>query len=140
MFVSDFSSLIALVSQILDEVESGFFDQATVETDIKRVFSALCGDFPGAVSVRLSVNHLRKLAALDYEESALESEGVGVNQNSPLIRGIHDSNEKASSNATPELSFLHPEGDGVRILTLGALIQFSLHLPYLILSYRRRGR
>jgi hypothetical protein len=52
----------------MDTLEQNSFDPKQTQKEINTVFSLLCGEFPGAVTVRHSVKHFKRLGSIDHEE------------------------------------------------------------------------
>jgi hypothetical protein len=62
--------------EILHNIRSGNCDQREVQLSIENIFNSLCGDFPGAVTVRCSAMHFEGLVEIDNEENSRQKQEV----------------------------------------------------------------
>jgi hypothetical protein len=66
---SDPLRFVDTLDEIFNNIRSGKCEQREVQSSIESLFEALCGDFPGAVTVRCSAMQFKRLAGIDNENS-----------------------------------------------------------------------
>ena len=59
------------MNKTMDDLESKYFDRQKVQDAIQNAFDAICGEYPGAVTVRHSYKRLERLARIDHEEEVI---------------------------------------------------------------------
>jgi hypothetical protein len=98
MYSADFDSMIEVLENVLDIIEGEEFAKfGNISKTLDDCFMELCGEYPGAVTIRNSYTNREKLKVLDQETT-------GTHQ--PLVaKGGGDAREGEKTRVIPKFSW-----------------------------------
>jgi hypothetical protein len=98
MYSADFNSMINVLEEVLDTIEAEEFDKfGNISKTLDDCFMELCGEYPGAVSIRNSYTNREKLKVLDQETTEVHQ---------PLVaKGGGGAREREKTRVIPKISW-----------------------------------